>query len=165
MNTYTPLKTTEPTQITCSICEEQTTYMETQKTQWAYYTLLNTNVPVYMYTFSIQNQKMKYQTITKKRNFLNIHPITNIPDKKNDSHPPKRQHDQALLRNAKITLERRNASRNFTYKYQKPKPEKEYTKRLIPRTNITTRTSMKCQWRTNHDTQKNKHSHSTHRHV
>jgi len=44
-NMYTPLKTTEPTQTTRRICGVQTTHMEQQKTQWAYYTLLNTNVP------------------------------------------------------------------------------------------------------------------------
>jgi len=114
--------------------------MVPQKTQWAYYTSLNTNIPVHMYKFCIQNPKKKIL-----RNSGNIHPIINITDNKNDSHPPKRQHDQALHRYAKTTCEGRNVSRNSTSKHQKPKPENEYTKKIIPRTNITTSTRMKCQ--------------------
>ena len=48
-NTYTPLKTTQATQTTRSICGEQTTHMQPQKTQWAYYTLLKKK-KTYRYT-------------------------------------------------------------------------------------------------------------------
>jgi len=87
---YTPLKTTEPTEITRSIRGEKNhTRGITENTMGMLYITEHqrTGIQVQVQQTEPTNDVPNHH---QKRNFLNIHPITNIPGNKNDSHPPKR---------------------------------------------------------------------------